>query len=730
MMRATASLRASQYLPTRQLSSPRACNALFLMVCILLCGIIAVTAQACQDNRAGFWFADSGCTVLPYTICVTGSPSDGSGATGNGCAFCIDSAAGGNQDTGCDAGSPVCSTGAASTGGFSAGTSCGACIDSDSGSATDDGCSSKEDDVFGNVPAPICFDREYSNANYYAGSSVVPLEQMAVASLNQAFNACTPCVDSDYSTDPDHGCPSDHPFCVDVSRWEDNFFHNDGDSGRGLLCAECVNNEASLQSGSTDEGCAGDAPYCYSYRRWYYGVKMGSVSAARNEGLEWDEPGYCVACIDTSDEAGVDQGCSPENPLCVTTGTTESDLLAGFVISQTHECFKCKNESDSSDIDIGCTEQRPFCSNVDPVHGHGTACGTVNHNCVFLNYFPDEGASPNCTTPYIVDVAINLTLADCTSFDLDLPRIKAAINDSLLGRPECAVTIMTGLVSNSSGSSGTSRHLLQGGTPGQVALAVSAYVDSNLAGTTLRDLLQSPSATTTIVDIIEEIIGTVMDIDVEAVLRDLSSVVSDPHFTTATGQRFDFNGIAGHSYCILTDKQVHVSAHFMGAVDSKASAAGSQPDYRTWMDQISIMHGNDRILIDAMWVPGSAYAVSFGTVRINGEPLLGRTAMKKLPSGTTVSRSKTRVLVSVPGLLVAEVEVIRAAFWEAGAGPGANFLNLQIKQFNGTPAAHGILGQSYSRQSEGAAFEGSAEDYASTGIFANDCRFNQFANDK
>eukprot|EP00899_Mesostigma_viride_P016083 jgi/Mesvir1/24476/Mv21835-RA.1 len=537
-------------------------------------------------------------------------------------AVCVDTAPGDGVDDGCAPDNPICFDYDGSEGGGGAdasdgderpGEDCVYCIDSGYGSDTDDGCSSKTDDVFGNISSPICSVSGPSNAYFFTGYTVRPIQTMAVASLNRAFNACSPCIDDRAATDRDSGCPTDQPFCVDVSRFENEFFNNNGDYGRGLLCAECVDD------GIEDEGCHAGAPYCYSYRRWYQGVKRGTVSAARSEGLEDAEPGYCVACIDSID-GDVDQGCSPENPLCVTTGTIESELLAGFVVHETHECFKCKNESGRRDIDVGCTEERPFCNNVDPAHGHGTACGTVNPNCVFLNYVPDEGA--NCVTPYVVDVAINLTLADCTSFDLDLPHIKAAIkaalNDSLLGLPDCAVTITTGLVSNSSGSSGA-RHLLQGRTPGQVALAISAYVDSYLAGTTLRDLLRSQSTTATIVDIIEDVIGTVMDIDVDAVLRELTpSVVSDPHFTTATGQRFDFNGIAGHSYCILTDKQVHVSAHFMGAVDSKGPAAGSQPDGRTWMDQISIMHGNDRILIDALLVPDTPYAVSFGTVRING----------------------------------------------------------------------------------------------------------------
>eukprot|EP00899_Mesostigma_viride_P002492 jgi/Mesvir1/12243/Mv00461-RA.1 len=353
----------------------------------------------------------------------------------------------------------------------------------------------------------------------------------------------------------------------------------------------------------------------------------------------------------------------------------------------------------------------------------------------------DNMATPSCSTGYLVQASYLVSFATCSyndTLDVDLIRDAVAV---WLGHPPCQVGVNATL----GGGSSIWRRLLQLGelAEDQIEIAIESFASSELSQQSVKGIFESAGFAAFLADLFEPF-GDVAEVALAAPVRevDLGSAKSDPHFVSARGDRFDFVGRAERSYCVLSDERVHVNARLMGAesdkgasikagdtsVASKGASArvSKKADARTWMDQISVMYGSDRVLVDANSRPGTPYAASFGTVLLNGAPLEGELGTRQLPSGLVVTRRRTRVYISALGKMEMVVEVVRASFWEADKGPGKNFLNFQVKVFKAAGAVHGILGQSFSKQGAEMPMEGSDEDYVTSGMFAADCRFAKF----
>eukprot|EP00899_Mesostigma_viride_P001337 jgi/Mesvir1/11203/Mv05736-RA.1 len=232
----------------------------------------------------------------------------------------------------------------------------------------------------------------------------------------------------------------------------------------------------------------------------------------------------------------------------------------------------------------------------------------MNPTCNFAvkDIDPDDGVS--CSSDIAVGARIVLTMANCTRTRLNLKAL-ASTMASVLNVSACAVELDFVLSEEAA---------LPG--EGVIILQMLAFVPNDQVGSQMISNINSTVQLAMLLAILEGNIGEVIEIKVEeVVLLHLGSATSDPHFVMPQGQKFDFNGIAGQTYCILSDKRLHVNARFIGPSESLATkATADKTDDRTWMDQLSIMHGSDRVLVDAMSAPGTPYSTSFGTVLTNG----------------------------------------------------------------------------------------------------------------
>eukprot|EP00899_Mesostigma_viride_P014484 jgi/Mesvir1/23036/Mv03028-RA.1 len=525
----------------------------------------------------------------------------------------------------------------------------------------------------------------------------------------------------------DTDCSASRPIC-------------DGDS----ICQECVNNTHCVGHPNGDTCNLVDNKCVWIPECWDDADCLGEPTPAKCNLTNLQC--YEVECLNNTNCVGNPDGdkCNVETSQCIDA-----------------ECF----------IDADCVG-----------NPNGPICDTDIFKCSTAPSCDitvvDAAPTPACPLPYLVSATFNITLnGSCDPVTIDEADFSAKLAGIFFGVPSCQLENQV-----STDKREPSRRLLALPTLTDILFQLSVYAPDMDAGTRISDRLFDPMFAVFLAATLGIPLDTILEhlAVQEPVISLLVSGSSDPHFVNARGDKFDFYGAAGASYCVFTQERLHVNARLMGAfaattdaaassssftkssssadsssssraslssvstqeasaaaratLSAAAAVAGSEVspprhrqlvDRRTWMDAVGILHAGDRVLVEAASPPGTAYTDAGGRIYINGKELLGKFAHAKLPSGVSVSRSKTRVTVSVPGITVINIEVVRAAFWDVGKGPGANFINLSFKETHVTQNVHGILGQSFTEAAT-EPFEGVAEDYVTSGVFAADCRVNRY----
>eukprot|EP00899_Mesostigma_viride_P006039 jgi/Mesvir1/15436/Mv06620-RA.1 len=378
-----------------------------------------------------------------------------------------------------------------------------------------------------------------------------------------------------------------------------------------MMCgADCLDSQA---GGVTDYGCDGvqqagpsgvlsDAPVCFT---------VGLNNGAFDEGTGIDpntDAGaqeLCAVCLDDKTGTSMDLGCNETTPYCGdvvapwTPGTSPTQDLndgdSGFGLF----CGNCLDSRSGRAVDTGCTNETPYCLHYGTAEGQGHAgiCSgpalppdespppdntTTPGTCDFEDAagVTIVSASATCPKELLVEASFVLALADCTTDEFNLKELMADLMVKYFSTiPACAIeSSLLGL------DDARRRHLLQIPASSYLLL-LRAYVESHAEGQSILAVMKSYAFGRFLVDALTTNVALQSTLrDVQASIVQVGAATSDPHFTTPTGDKFDFNGVAGSSYCILTDKQVQVNARFAGAAVSEASSS-SVPDTRTWMEQ-------------------------------------------------------------------------------------------------------------------------------------------------
>eukprot|EP00899_Mesostigma_viride_P014304 jgi/Mesvir1/22875/Mv25884-RA.1 len=552
---------------------------------------------------------------------------------------------------------------------------------------------------------PLASQQHASASNRHARTSVplIILVCICCALCLPCIEASTGiCTDSQSGVTQDSGCDSIYPICVDLGP-------SDANNAQGNMCAVCLDTASGL---GQDLGCPSYYPVCRVVGGGsppYFLANTGSFGGGV----------VCGLCMDTAAGAGQDFNCPSTQPICFDMGPSDANIGSGL------GCAECIDSERGLRPDTGCTDpDAPLCYTGGYNMGDftfGTRCWAGNCHIVG----PSEVAA-TCPTSMAVEASFTVHRTDCFENFIVQAFLDDVLNIFLQTGPLCK-----GQVAAHFDLVGRRRHLLQ--DPQDITLVLRIYVDDFPQGQQLLELLLSPEFIQFVFDWFSPgRFGEVLSVDsLHAAFLLLSSARSDPHFTTAQGHEFDFNGEVGKSYCIVTDESIHVNARFMGVAQSSdpmlvEDTLAAKPDNRTWMDQVAIMVGNDRVLVSAESPAGTSYSALVGTVLLNGEPFEGLSAIHNLPSGAVVSRKRNRVVITNPNVAVVEVEIVRAGFWEEGKGPGKNFVNLQVKEFKASKKAHGVLGQFFLDDNKEVLPVGSTADYLTSGIFAADCQFSRF----
>eukprot|EP00850_Spirogloea_muscicola_P012796 SM000084S23132 [mRNA] locus=s84:319130:320731:+ [translate_table: standard] len=205
-------------------------------------------------------------------------------------------------------------------------------------------------------------------------------------------------------------------------------------------------------------------------------------------------------------------------------------------------------------------------------------------------------------------------------------------------------------------------------------------------------------------------------------------VRGDPHLIGKHGERFDFLGKAGKSYCLVSDKALNINMKLV---------AGYRK-HTTYITQLGIILGKVQVLISAdkaLRTPGKARDVMLGEIDVNGV-LLASTVRNMTIGELELRRSRRSVRLVQMGLLDVEVEVKRVVYWKGG--PQEFYLNVNVDQLQVSAAVHGVLGQTYRkaatlgqqhrRRHHGAfTIEGTELDYRTDNVLAAGCRWGHQA---
>ncbi|PNT65019.1 uncharacterized protein LOC100839742 [Brachypodium distachyon] len=215
----------------------------------------------------------------------------------------------------------------------------------------------------------------------------------------------------------------------------------------------------------------------------------------------------------------------------------------------------------------------------------------------------------------------------------------------------------------------------------------------------------------------------------------------DPSFTGGDGNTFYFHGRKDRDFCIVSDADLHVNAHFIGNHNPV-----NKRNF-TWIQALGVSFGNHRLYVGArgavLWEEEEDHI----EINFDGEPITIDTAnnakwvAKDLPR---LSVKRTDAVNSV------DVELAGVFRISASAVPITDedsrihkygktekdslvHLDLRFKFFTLTDVVDGVLGQTYrpdyiNRMNVTANMPimGGAPKYLSSGLFSTDCTVSKF----
>ncbi|EEF43622.1 conserved hypothetical protein [Ricinus communis] len=89
------------------------------------------------------------------------------------------------------------------------------------------------------------------------------------------------------------------------------------------------------------------------------------------------------------------------------------------------------------------------------------------------------------------------------------------------------------------------------------------------------------------------------------------AVCQDPRFIGGDGITFYFHGKKEHDFCLVSDTNLHINAHFIGKRNEKMTR-----DF-TWVQSIAILFGNHQIFLGAQFQTSSLLAADCAVARFN-----------------------------------------------------------------------------------------------------------------
>ncbi|KAJ8555490.1 hypothetical protein K7X08_012986 [Anisodus acutangulus] len=222
------------------------------------------------------------------------------------------------------------------------------------------------------------------------------------------------------------------------------------------------------------------------------------------------------------------------------------------------------------------------------------------------------------------------------------------------------------------------------------------------------------------------------------------AVCQDPRFVGADGLTFYFHGKKDDDFCLVTDSNLHINAHFIGRRNENMKR-----DF-TWVQSLGILFNNHKLFIGAKKTSTWNDALDRLDLAFDGQSIIlpNHEGAKWEPiSSTTQGVSITRnrdtnsVLIEVEGNFQIKARVVPITEKDSrihnyGITEENCFahLDLSFKFYSLSGKVNGVLGQTYgsnyvTRVKMGIEMPvlGGEKEFASSSIFSTDCAVSRFS---
>ncbi|KAF7133428.1 hypothetical protein RHSIM_Rhsim09G0143100 [Rhododendron simsii] len=216
------------------------------------------------------------------------------------------------------------------------------------------------------------------------------------------------------------------------------------------------------------------------------------------------------------------------------------------------------------------------------------------------------------------------------------------------------------------------------------------------------------------------------------------AVCEDPRFVGGDGITFYFHGRKNQDFCLVSDSDLHINAHFIGKRNPNLNR-----DF-TWVQSIGILINNHKLLVAAKKTSKWDDDVDRLAIFLDNNPIslpAAEGSEWKSPAITaTRTAAANRVTIEAPGAFRVTAAVVPITPEESKVH-GYNItdddcfahLELGFKFYNLTDSVDGVLGQTYRSDYVSKAkvnmpmqVMGGANKYLTSHIFATDCLASRF----